>query len=697
MKRVAPIAMILLGLFLAGFVQDAGAQSIAVKVHRVAMSPRLYGTAPAGTFPVSTGLRVVPINMKVYLSTEESGPITTHAWTIVAKPANSTAAIDTPANRFVRFIPDIAGEYIVQVAVDSGKVALDTLQASTYVGMPSTGLNCGTCHAAVKTEWAKTRHATMFTRGISGQLEVEGYGSTFMGVYSVNCVRCHTTGWDQKADNGNYGFLAKQTGFDTTWYKPFTFWNNEYLIPLNDSTSVRNMNTNFPNVAAVANIMCEACHGPGQAHVNGGGNKKLIGVNSEAGSCMQCHDAPNKHRIGSYWAASSHATMPLSGEEASRSSCWPCHNGDAFAKFAKNPSAPNYAGVEIVESISCVACHDPHSEANPYQLRIVTRDKLANGYVVPAEVGGKGQLCMNCHRARTDNKVVVEMQKLVFRDRFYPHYSPQADMYLGTNGYDYGTPIQGIGTHQGLDDGCVTCHMATRINGSSVHSNHEMEMKDAAGKDIVTSCKTCHGSKVDSFDDIQAGADYDGNGTIEAVVKEIDGMLATLKSILPKGADGEPLNMSVDFKKDSLTYKSHPEWYGATWNYYFVKNDWSHGIHNTKYAVALLRASLGAQTGVQPIDQTVPGSFSLEQNYPNPFNPSTTIKFDVARTATVFVGVYNTAGQLVATLADGILAPGKYSTQFTGNDLNSGTYFYRLSSTVDGKTTSITKKMVLVK
>ncbi|MBL0174681.1 MAG: ammonia-forming cytochrome c nitrite reductase subunit c552 [Ignavibacteria bacterium] len=698
MKRFSPHVLLLVGLFLVGALIDAPAQT--VKIHRVAMSGARISPYPAGTFPVSTGFRVVPKAMKVYLHADTNGaiiPVTSYNWTFVSVPAGSTAAIDTPTYASVRFIPDMVGQYIVKVEVNGGGFAQDTIIAATYIGLPTTGLSCNTCHPTVGPEFAKTKHATMFTRGISGQQEVEDYEGKTVGVYSKNCIKCHTTGWDQFANNGNFGYLAKQTGFDTLWYKPFTLVGGEYVIPHNDSTSVRDMNTNFPTVANVANIGCESCHGPGSAHAAAPG-KATIGKSAEAGACMQCHDAPNKHRIGSYWAASSHATMPLSKEEAGRTACWPCHNGAALVDYAKNPAKPDYTKTEIIESISCVACHDPHSDANPNQLRIMTLDKLANGYVPPAGVGGKGLLCMNCHKARVDGKLKVESQMRVFGDRFYAHYSPQADMFLGVNAYEYDLGITGIGTHQGLDDGCVTCHMATRVNGSSVHSNHEMKMTDANGKDIVTSCQTCHGKAVTSFHDIKAATDYDGNGKIEAVITEIDNMLDKLKSYLPKDASGEPITMKVDYAKDSASWKAHPEWYAGTWNYYFVKNDWSHGIHNTKYAAALLRASLGKMTGVDMLDQNMPNGFDLQQNYPNPFNPSTTIKFSVSRAADVNISVYSSAGELVATLANGNVVPGNYSAKWDATNVASGMYFYRMTATVNGvQTVNLTKKMMLVK
>jgi predicted CXXCH cytochrome family protein len=364
-----------------------------------------------------------------------------------------------------------------------------------------------------------------------------------------------------------------------------------------------------------------------------------------------------------------------------------------------NPASPDYSDVEPIESISCVSCHDPHSDANPFQLRIVKRDKLANGYVVPDRLGGNGQLCMNCHRARENTKDRVTAQLNVFRDRFYPHYSPQADMYLGANGYEYDLPITGLGSHHGLDDGCVTCHMYERIDGTSKHSNHQMNLIDEQGNDIVTPCRSCHGSQLTKFDDIKAAADFDGNGTVEGVQTEIKGMLNTLKALLPKNTQGEPVNMAAEFRLDSMAVKANPEFYPAIMNYYFVKYDHSYGIHNTKYAVALLQASLARLiTGVDLEDQRIPNTFSLGQNYPNPFNPSTKISFSVARTSSVFIGVYNSTGELVATLSDGTLTPGKYTTSWNGAGLPSGTYFCRMTAVSNGSQAfSTTKKMMLVK
>jgi len=85
--------------------------------------------------------------------------------------------------------------------------------------------------------------------------------------------------------------------------------------------------------------------------------------------------------------------------------------------------------------------------------------------------------------------------------------------------------------------------------------------------------------------------------------------------------------------------------------------------------------------------------FALDQNYPNPFNPTTTIGFHVANLGIVSLKVYDELGSEVATLVNGVRAPGNYKVVFDGNKLASGTYFYRLSA---GKF-SETKKFILMK
>ena len=87
-------------------------------------------------------------------------------------------------------------------------------------------------------------------------------------------------------------------------------------------------------------------------------------------------------------------------------------------------------------------------------------------------------------------------------------------------------------------------------------------------------------------------------------------------------------------------------------------------------------------------------TFRLHQNYPNPFNPETEIQFAVDRTGPATVVVYNSIGQVVKTLYDGVAQTGQsYIVRFNGANFASGVYFCRLESM--GK--SDLRKMILMR
>jgi hypothetical protein len=96
-------------------------------------------------------------------------------------------------------------------------------------------------------------------------------------------------------------------------------------------------------------------------------------------------------------------------------------------------------------------------------------------------------------------------------------------------------------------------------------------------------------------------------------------------------------------------------------------------------------------------DEPVPRAV-LYQNHPNPFNPVTLISFELLQAGTVRLDVFDTAGRLVATLAEGPFSAGPHSVEWDGRDdagsgIASGIYFYRLEA--GGET--FTRKMLLLK
>jgi hypothetical protein len=85
--------------------------------------------------------------------------------------------------------------------------------------------------------------------------------------------------------------------------------------------------------------------------------------------------------------------------------------------------------------------------------------------------------------------------------------------------------------------------------------------------------------------------------------------------------------------------------------------------------------------------------FSLEQNFPNPFNPTTTIRYVLSAQSHITLSVYNTLGQLAASLVDGNQDAGIHEVIFDGGGLSSGIYFYRLQ----GGGFIQTKKIVILR
>ena len=94
----------------------------------------------------------------------------------------------------------------------------------------------------------------------------------------------------------------------------------------------------------------------------------------------------------------------------------------------------------------------------------------------------------------------------------------------------------------------------------------------------------------------------------------------------------------------------------------------------------------------------LPREFRLLQNYPNPFNPTTTIAFDVAKSADVSLKLYNITGQEIRSLIDENLSAGQYQITWDGKNnvgqqVASGIYFYQIKA---GQFSAI-KKMILLK
>jgi len=101
-----------------------------------------------------------------------------------------------------------------------------------------------------------------------------------------------------------------------------------------------------------------------------------------------------------------------------------------------------------------------------------------------------------------------------------------------------------------------------------------------------------------------------------------------------------------------------------------------------------MASPVGGMARLHPL----PAQPTLSQNYPNPFNSSTTIRFGLDQPGHYDITIYNVHGQSVHSF-DGNVDAGYHEVNWNANDVASGVYFYRL--TTSGSTQ--VKKMLLLK
>ncbi|HMQ70277.1 MAG TPA: T9SS type A sorting domain-containing protein [Ignavibacteria bacterium] len=102
-------------------------------------------------------------------------------------------------------------------------------------------------------------------------------------------------------------------------------------------------------------------------------------------------------------------------------------------------------------------------------------------------------------------------------------------------------------------------------------------------------------------------------------------------------------------------------------------------------------------SGIEHVSGTIPEEYSLSRNYPNPFNPATKIGFKIPEEGNVKLQIFDITGRTVSLIADGKFSPGEYSVEFNGENLSSGTYFYKMDYNSKSHTGSKLMKMTLLK
>jgi formate-dependent nitrite reductase cytochrome c552 subunit len=157
----------------------------------------------------------------------------------------------------------------------------------------------------------------------------------------------------------------------------------------------------------------------------------------------------------------------------------------------------------------------------------------------------------------------------------------------GFGGYEVpGSMTYTNSLHAGIENGCITCHMADAYGAQA--GGHTMNVAyESHGQTelLIAGCVDCHG------DDI-ADVTHELQEEVEAMLTELHNILISMNiadsSGYLLGADGE--NRASSSNPAQLSADEA----GCFFNFKLIEEDRSLGVHNHKYAKALLTNSIEA-------------------------------------------------------------------------------------------------------
>src|SRR6476646_1289051 len=323
-------------------------------------------------------------------------------------------------------------------------------------------------------------------------------------------------------------------------------------------------------------------------------------------ACAACHAEEAKfpvRGVRSQYLTSGHRKLGHASY-ANSEGCQGCHTHEGFVERVRKGKVDPKAVVANPSEIGCFTCHAPH-EKGDFSLRTAAKVTLTNGVVVDK---GSSNLCASCHRVLYVTKDEVKPRSIP-TDSWGAHHGPQADMLAGTNAYEFPGKKYTSAVHTALPNAnCVTCHMtlpagryslAPSIGGHSfriageVHEEHRVNTAGCTNSGCHAEMKQVTNTH---YFDKRAAADYDGDGKTETVQEEVIGLLDRLINSKGTGLLQTMKDAPYDAKGKFANSKTqYPvETVAALYNYKFVLEDGSKGVHNTTYAVQLLMDSIKA-------------------------------------------------------------------------------------------------------
>jgi hypothetical protein len=359
------------------------------------------------------------------------------------------------------------------------------------------------------------------------------------------------------------------------------------------------------SICAIAFAFVTGCEGPegppgpagpqgdqglqGPAGTNGtNGTDGTDGVSGSA-ECLACHSSDAKYRVTMEYEQSVHATGSTAARGSS-GSCAPCHSNEGFIETQWTGELTS-TGFNFPTRISCTTCHAWHNESfdlateSPdYALRTTApvdlyMFRIADLPSQTIDLDGAANLCVNCHQPRVSwDGVKASSSNLgdgtydQQNTHFGPHHGPQSASLMMIGAADdigtTATPTEGH-VHARIAT-CISCHM----NGDE--ADHTFDAK-------VEACNKCH-----SANPLTTVDENPRQVAVNAKIQELEDALVTA-GLLAAGVDSDG-NPTISEVKGVFPLES----VGALFNYLWVEDDRSAGVHNFAYIEALLDKSLEA-------------------------------------------------------------------------------------------------------
>jgi hypothetical protein len=371
-------------------------------------------------------------------------------------------------------------------------------------------------------------------------------------------------------------------------------------------------------------LVCTDCHG---SALEGAGI---------ASSCSACHNAPPAD------PATPFVPGPLGGHfnsagalgGHSTGTCSRCHNSEAFRAFIGDPTVTGGDGLPHLAEVAtftfsgttkgmvCVTCHNSVSDPTTGTLRT---HQFPSGKVVTTDA--KTAICSQCHDGGRPAYEVAQLNKQLTlapvpatvdaqltatgaNKTVRAHYLPAASTLFGadaSNWAEYAGNIYTARNQHGGVASCVDCHDAH--NG------------DVVANVKATTCGKCHFNEltllpVANFAELEESrqfgfeGDIDGDGVVESLKLEIDGLRAKLLTAIQSYAtnvvgtaicfDNSATNPNRFYLDDGTSVngrcgaqvteynKYTPRLLKAAYNYMIATNDVGAWAHNPRYAIEVI-------------------------------------------------------------------------------------------------------------